>query len=403
MKYSNSIKSAMCKLGIEKLRPKQGQAISSILKGHDTMVIAPTSFGKSLLYLIPAIIRSDALTFIVEPLIALMHDQVKYLQEHGIAAAYLDHTQNAEEQVDIMEQLRHGRVHILFVSPERLVSMRFQVEIKDIPIGMIVVDECHCVISWGSTFREAYLHIGEFVKSLPRHPVIVAVTATAHPDDRLNIMELLSMDSDAKIFTYRLYRGNLTFVIKRVNTRKEKLNKLKKALNKYHKNTTIIFCATKVEAEEVAKKIKDKYHNDVVVYHSQNKKQEKNILSGKKHIIVATTALSMGVDIRNVDLVIHFDMPTSLEDYYQQAGRGGREGEHSRSILLYDPMDYTRYYGLIKETLNKDAGKRAIKHLDQIKELCEDKHHCIVKLLLNGLGDSHEKACRYCTNCQKKR
>ena len=211
MKYSKSVKEAMKQLDIKKLRPKQGQAISSILNGHDTMVIAPTSFGKSILYLIPAIIQSDKLTIVVEPLLALMHDQVKYLRKHQIAAAYLDHTQTEKEQFEILDCVQSGEIHILFVSPERLCRLPFQMAIQNISIGMVVVDECHCVISWGSTFREDYLHIGAFVDSLPKHPVVVAVTATAAPQDRERIMALLSMRSEPKCFAYSLYRSKVQF------------------------------------------------------------------------------------------------------------------------------------------------------------------------------------------------
>ena len=403
MKYSKSVKQAMKRLGIEKLRPKQGQAISSILKGHDTMVIAPTSFGKSALYLIPAIIQSDKLTIVVEPLLALMHDQVKHLREHQIRAAYLDHTQTMENQMEVIELLQAEQVHILFVSPERLRSERFQNAISDISIGMVVVDECHCVISWGSTFREDYLHIGVFIDSLPKHPVVVAVTATAAPQDREQIQKLLSMKPESKCFAYSLYRSNLTFLVKPVASRTEKRRKLQKLLKKYHANTTIIFCATKVGAEAVAEDLKILYPGDVAVYHSREKKLEKAILAGKKHVIVATTALSMGVDIRNVDLVIHFDLPKSLEEYYQQAGRGGRERQHSRSILLYDPVDYQRNYGLLCQIPDKSARKRAMGQLDQVKELCDEKHRCLVKMMLNFLGESPRRNCRYCTNCQKAR
>ena len=174
-------------------------------------------------------------------------------------------------------------------------------------------------------------------------------------------------------------------------------------VKKYHANTTLVFCATKAGAEAVAEDLKALFPGDVAVYHSREKKAEKAILAGKKHVIVATTALSMGVDIRNVDLVIHFDLPKSLEEYYQQAGRGGRDGQHSRSILLYDPADYQRNYGLLYQISDKEARKRAVEQLNQMKELCDEKHRCLVKMMLGFLGDSPRKNCSYCTNCQKAR
>ena len=162
-----------------------------------------------------------------------------------------------------------------------------------------------------------------------------------------------------------------------------------------------MFCNTKAATENVAKELKKIYRSEVMAYHSRCKEQEQDMLSGKKHIIVATSALSMGVDIRDVDLVIHYNMPMSLADYYQMAGRAGREGQHGRSILLYDPDDYTENYWLLRQIDDKKASDRALKRLDEMKEFCEDEEQCMVITLLNALGDSHENTCRYCTNCQK--
>lgn len=402
MKIRPNIKQAMETLKIEKLRKNQLKPINAILDGHDTMVIAPTSFGKSLIYLIPAIIHQDKLTVVIEPLLALMHDQVQKLRSLGIAAAYLDSTQSKSERSAVMEQLRARKLRILYIAPERL-ETGILPQIEDTsPIGMIVVDECHCVVSWGDAFRDAYRSIGEYIDSLEHRPVIVALSATAIPEDRPRIMKLLSMRK-VKEFAVSLYRSNLSLMKKNVPSGYGHLSGLKKYLKKYHRHTTIVFCNTKAAAENVAKELKKLYRSEVMVYHSRCKEQEQDMLSGKKHIIVATSALSMGVDIRDVDLVIHYNMPMSLADYYQMAGRAGREGQHVRSILLYDPDDYTENYWLLRQIDDKKARDRALKRLDEMKEFCEDEEQCMVITLLNALGDSHENACRYCTNCQKGR
>jgi len=178
---------------------------------------------------------------------------------------------------------------------------------------------------------------------------------------------------------------------------------LRKVMKKYHRNTTIVFCNTIETTEHVAKYLKELYPHEVAVYHSKSKKQERDMLSGEKHIIVATSALSMGVDVPNVDLVIHFNMPLSMADYYQMAGRAGREGQHSRSILFYNQTDYRQNHELIKDIEDKAFRKRALKQLDIMKEFCEDDEHCMVNTLLNTLGEPYENTCRYCTNCQKGR
>lgn len=402
MKIRSEVKKAMNQLYIKELRKGQNQIINAILDGHDTFVIAPTSYGKSLVYQVPAIIQNDALTIVIEPLIALMHDQAAKLRSLGIAAEYLDSTLSCDAFDETVAGLQNGDIQILFIAPERLETGILTLAAQHNRIGMIVVDEAHCVITWGYTFREAYLAIGTYIEELDYHPVIVALSATALPEDRPRIMELLEMHH-VKCFERSLYRSNLVFMKKAVASRKEKQNALKKYMKRYHTHTSVIFCTTKHDAEEIAKFLKNLYPNDVAVYHSKKKKLEHEMLSGKKHIIVATSALSMGVDIRNVDLVIHFNMPLSMADYYQMAGRAGREGQQARSILLYDSKDYYTNRCLLEDISDKEARKAAYRRLDNMKEFCEDTKYCMVQSILWALGDTHQKKCRYCTNCQKGR
>ena len=402
MKIRPNVKQAMETLKIEKLRKNQLKPINAILDGHDTMVIASTSFGKSLLYLIPALTQDTGITIVIEPLLALIHDQVHRLRKLGISASYLDSTQSKSEQSAVIDALRKCQVKILYVAPERLETGILSWIEKYSQIKIIAVDECHCVTTWGSTFRDAYRSIGEYIDSLKYRPVIVALSATAIPEDRPRIMKLLSMRS-VKEFAVSLYRSKLSLMKKNVASGYGHLSGLKKCMKKYHRHTTIVFCNTKAAAENVAKELKKIYRSEVMAYHSRCKEQEQDMLSGKKHIIVATSALSMGVDIRDVDLIIHYNMPMSLADYYQMAGRAGREGQHVRSILLYDSDDYTENYWLLRQIDDKKARDRALKRLDEMKEFCEDDEQCMVITLLNALGDSHENACRYCTNCQKGR
>lgn len=401
MKIKKSVKEAMEHLHIDKLKRNQIKPINSILDGHDTLVIAPTSYGKSLIYQIPAIIQKKKMTIVIEPLLALIHDQVEKLQSLDISTSYLDSTQTDEEQDTVMKNLRKGDVQILYIAPERLeTNILSQIGEKN-EIGMVVVDECHCVTTWGNTFRDAYLTIGEHIEALKKRPVVVALSASILPEDRPQILKHLSMKK-VKTFEMSLYRSKLQFMKRTVSSRKNQLRELKRSLKKYHKNRTIIFCATKYIADYVGKKLEEVYSGDVLVYHSRKKAEEKELLSGKKSIIVATSALSMGVDVKNIDLVIHYNMPLSLTDYYQMAGRAGREGQKARSILLYNPDDYGLDCALLRDIDDRNVKKSMMKRLDAMKEFCEDTQECMVKTLLQALGDTYDHKCRYCTNCQRR-
>lgn len=402
MKIRKEVKSALKQLHIEKLRPNQLKPINRVLDGKDTLLIAATSFGKSLIAQIPAIINHDKLTIIIEPLTALSHDQVEKLQEYGVAAAYLDSTQSLREQEAVRKKLKKQALTILYLSPERLKPDIMPHEICKNTVGLVVIDECHCVTSWGHTFREDYLHIGEFIDSLKERPTVLAMTASAPPEDRDEIMGLLSM-RDAKCISTNLYRSNFHFIKQSVTSRSEQIKVLKKSLKKFHKHTTIVYCSTKKAVEEITKRLGKVYPGEVVAYHSQNKKGERDMLLGRKHIIVATSALAMGVSIKQVDLVIHYNMPLSIPDYYQMSGRAGREGQKARSILIYNSSDYYGSHCWLENIEDPDTRKTVMKRLDAMKELCEDTKHCMYSMILDALGEKRKTVCRYCTNCQKAR
>lgn len=257
MKLRSSVKKAMKQLYIKKLKKNQIKPINAILDGHDTLVIAPTGFGKSLLYQIPAVIQENVMTIVIEPLLALMHDQVQKLQSLGISAAYLDSTQSKTKQKAAIDALCDGEVQILYLAPERLeTGILSKIEEKN-KIGMVVIDECHCVVTWGHTFRESYLTIGEYIDHLKKHPVVVALTATALPEDRPEIIELLSMRK-VRTFEMGLYRNNLRFMKRMTFSRKEQLKELKRCLKKYRKHTAIVFCSTIQHAEGVAGELRKK-------------------------------------------------------------------------------------------------------------------------------------------------
>ena len=405
MDIKQSIKSAQKQLGIEKLRKHQVEPINSILAGNDTMVIAPTSAGKSAIYQIPALIF-PGLTLVIEPTLSLMYDQFNKLKSHGINASYIDSAMPTYERNRVMKRVAKSKVKILFVTPERLQNQKFLKAIKGIEISMLIVDECHCVTSWGYGFRHDYLKIGKFIDTLDSTPVVVALTATATPDMRAKICKLLSMNQP-KVFVNSLHRPNLHFIKRLFVSDEAKLKELKRLLKKHKGGSCIVYCNTKKMTDAVYDKVSKWYPNDVVKCHSDlkgsvRKKNEMLFLNGKRHIMIATSAFGLGVDQSSVDLVIHFNLPLSLIEYYQQAGRAGRAGQKAKCILLYCENDYRVNRTILKESDNKTARKDALRALDEMKEYAESSE-CLTDQILSALGETLDKPCGSCTSCQKAR
>ena len=401
------IKTALQKLQIEKLRKHQQTPINSILSGKDTFVISPTGSGKSAIYQIPAILHPDKPTLVIEPTISLMHDQVQKLKSLGIAAEYLDSTQTKKERQSILDQFQFGKVNILYMTPERLHSESFSCAMKNIRLFMVVIDEAHCVMDWGYTFRDAYLHIGDFVNSLDHRPVIAAFTATASPKDAENICAALYM-KHPEIFRNNLYRKNLTYLKKYADDRSKKQQLLMKYLRKYHCHSSVIYCNTRRAVDAVCEFLQEKDPGEAVKCHAdlspkKRAEHELQFLTGEKSIMVATTAFGMGVDLGSIDLVIHFNMPLSLTDYMQQTGRAGRDGQKAHCILLYSDEDYYTNQVILSGILSQKAEKHALKQLDLMKEFCDDTERCMAQLLLEHFGQHRADTCNHCTTCQKKR
>ena len=403
MKISYSCQAAMNQLGVKELRDSQIKPINHILNAEDTLVIAPTGAGKSLIYQIPALVNNNAMTIVIEPTLSLMHDQVQKLKQRGVRAEYIDSSLSGSEWLERMDQLSHKRTTLLSVTPEKLPNLN----LAGNQIGMIVIDECHCVLDWGYSFREAYLKIGVYIKSMQKRPVIVALTATADEKDRKQIAELLGMNHP-KCYVNSLYRKNLIFVKKYASSKKEKQIQLKKYLKKYHQHSSIIYCNSRRAVDAVYDSLRKKYSSDISKCHAgmsteARTKSELSFLCGHTHIMVATTAFGMGIDQSDVDLVIHFNMTLSVIDYYQQAGRAGRQGQQAHCVLLYSDDDYFVDKAILESIEHFPARQRALARLDSMRDFCQDTEHCMVKTLLAELGEQHAKDCNHCTNCQKAR
>lgn len=408
MKIKKSVQKAMKKFHINELRKAQIQPINDILDHKDVLVVAPTSSGKSLIYQLPASMQKDKLTLVLEPTLALMHDQVRKLVNLGIPAAYLDSTMSKKEIEHTLHDVRKGKIQILYVTPERLHTKAFREVIQKLTIYMVVVDECHCVLEWGDTFRPEYQRIGEFIESLPKRPIVAALTATANPKDRDSIQKSLCM-KDVQEHVSSIDRPNLVLLKENCSSSQEKLLRTRHFIHKYRTDgSVIVYCTKRLFTDAVYNYLNELYPNQVVRCHAGMKEKtraqhESAFLSDEKKIMVATTAFGMGVDKGDIELIIHFNLPLSIGEYYQQAGRAGRDGRTAHCVLLYNTeQDFAIGKALAKEEKQAQR-KRMLKRLDAMAELALDNNHCMMQQVLAYFGEEKEKTCKHCTNCQRNR
>ena len=406
MDLKQSVKEAANTLGIKgKLKKIQSKAINDGLDGHDLLVIAPTSFGKSAIFQILALIRKG-LTIIVVPTLSLLHDQVEQLQQSDISVGFCSSDVLSWDESDMQSALDQYGYLLLYTTPESLGKL----ELSDIPVSLLVVDECHCVTSWGYGFRKAYLEIGDFVDSLSHRPQVIALTATAPIADREQIKQLLHM-KHVKEHVVSLYRPKLTFSSYSFVSEDARQKKLKHLLKRHMKSgdgSCIIYCNTKKHADTVYDLIKTWYPDQVAICRSnlpnkERKRNEKAFMRGERRIMVATSAFGMGVNKSDVRLIIHYNLPLSLIDYYQQAGRAGRDGGKARCILLYNKSDYDLNRYVIEQNQEFRALDYSQKALDEMKEYADSDKGCMVQRMLAALGEQLDKPCGRCTCCQKAR
>lgn len=324
--------------GYDTFREGQELLIDSILSGRDVLGIMPTGAGKSLCYQVPALLM-DGITLVISPLISLMKDQVGSLNQAGVHAAFLNSSLTVNQYYKALDLARQGRYPIIYVAPERLVTEEFLDFALHAKIAMVAVDEAHCVSQWGQDFRPSYLKIVEFIKKLPRRPVVSAFTATATKEVRDDIMDILLLE-DPEVLTTGFDRPNLYFG---VQSPKNKYAVLKNYLEMHPDDCGIVYCLTRKGVEEVCEKLRGDGFS-VTRYHAglgdaERKRNQDDFIYDKYQIIVATNAFGMGIDKSNVRFVVHYNMPKNMESYYQEAGRAGRDGEPAECILLYGGQD----------------------------------------------------------------
>ena len=329
------------RFGLAAFRTGQAEAIQNLLAGQHTLVVMPTGAGKSLIYQLAALHR-PGLTMIISPLIALMQDQVASLTSLGIPATYINSTLRTAEQNRRLRAMVANDFQLIYVAPERLRSVPFLKMLRQVKVGLLAVDEAHCISQWGHDFRPAYRHIAE-ARPTMGDPVTVALTATATSKVQDDIVQALGLTSVQRIIT-GFNRPNLTFTVRHTANPVAKLRALRDLLTNWTDGAAIIYVGTRRDAEEVAEFLHDVVNLEASYYHagldagSRHRLQEA-FLDGRQPVIVATNAFGMGIDRADVRLVVHYAMPGTLEAYYQEAGRAGRDGDPAQAVLLYAPQD----------------------------------------------------------------
>ncbi len=350
--------------GYKSFRPLQEEIITSILSGQDTLALMPTGGGKSLCFQIPTMVRAEAgeksLCLVITPLIALMKDQVENLKQHNILAAAIYSGMNYDQQTAALDNCQFGPYHFLYVSPERLENEDFRKRLAQLPICLIAVDEAHCISQWGYDFRPSYLHIAKVRELIPCP--LLAITATATPNVVDDICERLAFHNEEKgkrieerglrieerglrieekglrIFRQSFERKNLQYIVRRTE---DKWGQLQHILSKVP-GSAIVYVRNRKRAQELAEALAgaDFYHAGLTSLERSEKQQAWK--QGKTRVMVCTNAFGMGIDKPDVRLVIHYDLPDSIEAYFQEAGRAGRDGQTAYAVLLYDSMDKTK-------------------------------------------------------------
>lgn len=392
--------------GHSAFRAGQEQIVDTLLSGGDALCIMPTGAGKSVCYQVPALLFTGV-TIVVSPLISLMKDQVSALVQSGVAGAYLNSSLTQNQYGKALQNMAAGKYKIIYVAPERLLTQSFLKVCGQLHISMVAVDEAHCVSQWGQDFRPSYLDIAEFIEKLPNRPVVGAFTATATDAVKRDIRSLLHLREPFEITT-GFDRPNLFFGVEKPASKSVRLLEI---VRERAEKCGIIYCATRKAVEEVCALLQangfsaTRYHAGLT--EAERRQNQEDFVYDRKTVMVATNAFGMGIDKSNVAFVIHYNMPKNIENYYQEAGRAGRDGQAAECILLYSPKDVRINQFLIdnaQENPNLSEEEQLLvrqRESERLKFITfySTTYDCLRNYILHYFGEDGQAYCGNCSNC----
>lgn len=412
--YRNTtINAVLKKLGVKKLYDWQAQVIQAACQGVDLFLNVPTSGGKSLIFQLLAILETGrAITLVISPLRALQQDQVTQLTECGVKAAWLNSDLSTSKRRDILDHL--SEYCLLYLAPEQLSSRDIQMALRSCNVDRVAVDEAHVLPQAAPCFRKAYGAIGDFIRSLPYPPQIIACTATATKKEQRAIVKSLGME-DPEIYEHPLRRDNLHLSIKRIEAgRDRKAKKTKSESLLFHavedalqewdgKGSVIIYCPTVKRVKSLKRWLKGRGWS-VAAYTGKMDQKERSkaqsaFLRGRRQIMVATNAFGLGINKPDVRLIVHAGLPLTLSGYVQEIGRAGRDGKKARCVLFYSSSDLQKNANILKRSGNSKAVRQGLKGLDHLKELLESSK-CVWQCIEKYFGQTDQNACGHCCRCK---
>ncbi|MCB1156141.1 MAG: ATP-dependent DNA helicase RecQ [Leptospiraceae bacterium] len=389
------------KFSYKSFLPGQKEALDALFSGRDVLAIFPTGAGKSLLYQYPSLIRKLGITLIISPLIALMKDQSEHLSKLGIENAVYNSSIDELEQMKALSRAVTGKLKALFLSPERLLNPYFIRMSREMDIQLLVVDEAHCISRWGHDFRPEYRRIREFVQGLKKKPQILSLTASATEKVEKEIINFSGM-KNTEVIRQSTFRSNLVYSVEFFEKEEDRFEKLHHKIQESKSGKVLIYCATRKKTEEVNKFLKAQGFKSEFYHAGKNtEKREKiqeNFTKGKFHILVASIAFGMGIDIPDIRYVIHFQAPSSIEAYLQESGRAGRDGKKSQCILFFRNTDTSVQKKLISSKINLKEEESLLENLQNY--IFTDE--CRQKYISNYFDQEEIADCGTCDTCRDK-